>query len=164
VRAATHDFEFICDDNNQFIGINLGWDFCAEHEWGIKKIKQHFGIPLDVKEKDNWGIKSRTITHFPEKDFTFQIIQDYIILLFENHVNRKNYFTSLPEFKKYSQRYELNLNCLTDKDPKYIKEVVTAWNEDSFGIVTTKEHESKMNELFEAFKKKRYCNLFCWKK
>jgi len=37
VRAATHDFEFICDDNKQFIGINLGWDFCAEHEWELRK-------------------------------------------------------------------------------------------------------------------------------
>ena len=27
------------ENNNQFIGISLGYDFTAEHEWGIDRIR-----------------------------------------------------------------------------------------------------------------------------
>lgn len=31
-------------ENGEFYGISLGYDFCAEHEWGIDGIKRKFGM------------------------------------------------------------------------------------------------------------------------
>lgn len=46
------------------VGISLGFDFCAEHEWGIKGIKNRLGIGEPSKE--NMGIKARKSTLVPE--------------------------------------------------------------------------------------------------
>jgi hypothetical protein len=57
MRRASSNVHFIIDDNKNFFGVSLGYDFTAEHEWGISRMKRYFGI--DSKEM---GIKSRTIT------------------------------------------------------------------------------------------------------
>lgn len=44
MRKAHNDVDFIFDDNKALIGVCLGYDYCAEHEWGIKGIKQALGI------------------------------------------------------------------------------------------------------------------------
>ena len=54
----------IIEENGIFYGISLGWDFCAEHEWGIKGLKRILGI-----NSDNLGIKGRTITKNDEVIF-----------------------------------------------------------------------------------------------
>ena len=45
------------NDIGELIGVGLGSDFCAEHEWGIKKLKNRFKID-DTKD----GIEKRAIT------------------------------------------------------------------------------------------------------
>lgn len=72
--------ELIKDDNDQLLGINLGADYCAEHEWGIDGIKNSFGVDVDKSEKPfaKWwqsilsivkqpkmGIDKRAITKCP---------------------------------------------------------------------------------------------------
>jgi hypothetical protein len=47
--------------NGKEIGIYLGADFCAEHEWGIKKLKSTFGIGETKKP----GVPRRMITKVP---------------------------------------------------------------------------------------------------
>ena len=76
-----YNSELIKDEQGQLLGFNLGADYCAEHEWGIDKIKRCFGIDVDSGERPfaNWwekillvttksalGIDKRLITKCPE--------------------------------------------------------------------------------------------------
>lgn len=45
------------DDSGQLVALNLGADYCAEHEWGIAPIQKKFGI-----DSSKLGIEGRTIT------------------------------------------------------------------------------------------------------
>lgn len=63
MRKAYKDFGII-EENGVFYGISLGWDFCAEHEWGIKDLKILLGIN-DTK----LGVDGRAITKNDEVIF-----------------------------------------------------------------------------------------------
>lgn len=39
--------------DDKIVGINLGFDFCAEHEWGTDRLKRGLGIPVK-NIFDNW--------------------------------------------------------------------------------------------------------------
>lgn len=44
MRLAFQGTKFVFDEENTLIGVNLGYDFCAEHEWGVRGIKRALGI------------------------------------------------------------------------------------------------------------------------
>ena len=73
MRRAVNDYYFIIDED-EFIGVSLGYDFTSEHEWGIKDMKRIFGTPESSKK--NLGIKSRTITKCP-KELVYKEDGDY---------------------------------------------------------------------------------------
>jgi len=54
-----YDSEFLTSDNGEIVGINFGADHCAEHEWGIKGIKQSFKLN---DEETIFGINKRSVT------------------------------------------------------------------------------------------------------
>lgn len=71
----------VSEDKKTVIGVVLGGDFCAEHEWGIEDVKTAFGIPENKTysrgpmawwksilgiDKPVFGIEKRTITKLPE--------------------------------------------------------------------------------------------------
>ena len=58
------DNGFLYDtDGTTLTGVNLGADYCSEHEWGIKGIQASFGIELADDKK--LGLEKRTITTLP---------------------------------------------------------------------------------------------------
>lgn len=42
MRKGTKDRKWLIDEDGTFFGACLGWDFCAEHEWGIADIRSAF--------------------------------------------------------------------------------------------------------------------------
>jgi len=44
MKKAYHYTTWRLNDDNLFCGVNLGYDFCAEHEMGISGIREAFGI------------------------------------------------------------------------------------------------------------------------
>jgi len=44
MKPTYKDCGLIRDEQENLIGVNLGWDFTAEHEWGIATIKRMLGI------------------------------------------------------------------------------------------------------------------------
>jgi hypothetical protein len=126
-------------DNNfleidgKIIGINLGADYCSEHEWGIKELKRQLGIPGIEKFL---GIKGRTTTLFPENQFFFDKGKTHTCLTFE-----KNYIRPHIGWKNYE----------LDNKPK---KLATAWDEGTFGIVVENTHQKVLEEIYEAFKRK----------
>ena len=132
---------FIKNESGEFIGVNLSSDFCAEHEWGIDRIKEALGIPSKrdiVKEgiKEKFGIKGRTVTIFDEKMFFFEKGEKYICLTFEPYVYRE----------KLGWK-----NRALESHPK---KLATAWNDSSFGVVVDNQYQEFLVELYEAFKRK----------
>lgn len=47
----------ILDEDGVFYGVSLGYDFCAEHEWGIDGITRKFGL-----DKKAMGVDARKMT------------------------------------------------------------------------------------------------------
>ncbi len=123
--------------NGDLIGISLGADFTAEHEWGIKGIKSGFGISLDDKI---FGIARRLISKVPVEKIYFKETGTKSILIFHN----SRWFAD--DLKK------------TDKHPMidrelrpYRDDLGTAWDETSFGIyVKDKKGKQYLKELYKT--------------
>jgi hypothetical protein len=118
--------------SDKYVGINLGADYCSEHEWGIKGIKQTLGIP---DPGIIHGIKGRTVTIFPQDKMFYDSRKTHTCLTMERNHHRLLGW----------ENYEL------DQNPK---ELATAWDENTFGIVVSNTYKDKLLLLKEAFEKK----------
>ncbi|MFW6246851.1 MAG: hypothetical protein ACOC22_01600 [bacterium] len=160
MRKASDNFKILTNDN-QIVGISLGYDYCAEHEWGIKGIKNRFGIPEGTKK--NMGIKSRTTTKYED------------VLVFKEETYKKKKFAVLytksyfdDEIPYDLQRYKEDILWNVEWDEKKNKKpedrkdaLITAWDEGSFGIGVMGEEEVQgLKNLYEAFLNKNVVIAF----
>jgi hypothetical protein len=119
------------------IGINLGSDYCSEHERGIEDIYQSFGCVRS--DPDILGIESRLIRKIPN-NFSY----------FKNKFKNRNYHHLI------LSRYSIT-NFDSFNPVGYLpKELVTAWSYNSFGISVykNKDYKNYLEELYESFLKK----------
>lgn len=127
------------EKENELIGVSLGYDFCAEHEWGIKEIKENFGISA----KDKIGIDARSITKgsviFKEKDGLGLIRGCDSFAARYHKLDDRSFDECIPHDLKY-----------LDKD----KEVHTAWCDNDFCVIGPVED---IREIANAFEKKNIC-------
>lgn len=160
MRKASQDNGLIVI-NDKFIGIALGYDYCAEHEWGIADLKRLCGMP--EASKKNMGVKNRTITKCPP--FVFKE---------ETHKNKK--FAILYTGRAWDDKESMEKylphdfkNWIDDLlwNEKWNKEhpdtrgdkdnISTAWDGGSFGVAVVGDKEVEyLKELKEAIEK---CNL-----
>ncbi len=159
MRKASQNYGIIVDDD-KFIGFALGYDYCAEHEWGIEDLKRICGIPEGSKK--NMGIKCRTITKVP--NFSFRE---------ETHKKKKfgvlytGYkYNTQEETDKYIPRdlehYKDNLifhEKWNNEHPNPNREVndniTTAWDGGSFGVAVMGDKEVEyLKELKTAIENK----------
>lgn len=137
MRAAFNDKEIVYDEDT-FVGLMLGYDYCAEHEWGIKGIRQAFGM-----NEKGLGIKSRQITKSPvmmRGEFTNRGKKLYYIT--------SNVCSWCPEDeleKKTIESLKFSLNLFGDH------EFYSAWDENHFGFAV--KEKSLIDQLWEAFEK-----------
>ena len=148
MRNGSHD-ALILEHDGEFIGVNLGWDFTAEHEWGIKDLTRAFGIVgtsrnkglLGIGAKDVVGVEARQVNDIPKR----------LSLII------KGDFTYLTYLDTWDDKY-----ALTDETPKKEldriigsygdRELVTAWDGKSFGVrVSGKETRKNLKVLYDAF-------------
>ena len=104
----------------QIIGINLGYDFCAEHERGIGSIKETFGIPGVTGDKV--GADARTVTRVPDELKFFENLGGYAYLLLTPA------FRYLEESEFTAEQFDKLLEVRRDE------EFSTAWDDRGFGI------------------------------
>lgn len=135
MRKAYNNVHIIKDDK-AFYGVSLGYDFCAEHEWGIRKMKDKFGI-----DSTKMGIDGRTITKGD--------------IMFMNDGNICVLTSKKPWFRWEKPKENITINDLLPYDLQHLsKDFETAWNENDFCIVTKNEDDFKhLEELRDAFKK-----------
>lgn len=128
--------------DGKFIGVGLGADFTAEHEWGIKDLKNHFGVIIGVeslaqpilRDDKTLGIKRRIINEIPE-NLCFKE-KDGLLAIFCDWWYSK-------EDKDIFDHSELRMH----KDQK----LCAAWDEKSFALVARKSEEQYMKTLWDAF-------------
>lgn len=161
MRKASADYSILLIDD-KFVGFSLGHDYCAEHEWGIKGIKEICGIPESSKK--TMGIISRTITKCP-----MLIFKEEVTTLKKKNLHGAMLFTgyryrSPIENEKYVPRdlegYAENIHFNIEWDKEHPSEyrepkdpIITAWDGESFGIAVIGDKEIEyLKELHEAFK------------
>jgi len=117
----------------ELVGINLGSNFCAEHEYGIQPIQETLGIPTITRKA---GVKARQITKFKAENFIYKINGYYSYLIFQIWPfggDKMVHFTELMP----------NPN-----------EISTAWSSTDFGLVAPKPYKDFVKELWCAFQEK----------
>lgn len=110
-------------DEGPLIGINLGWDFAAEHEWGIDGIRAAFGITGASKERA--GVDARLVTVVPKGLRFIGDVGGYAYLAFHDFI-----FDDLETDKEAADFIDHALRV-----SKYDNvDLMTGWSENSFAI------------------------------
>ena len=159
MRRASQDNGLIVDEG-KFIGVALGYDYCAEHEWGISDLKRLCGMPDATKQ--NAGIKNRTITKVPPLMFKEETHkkQKFAILFtgrawdnaesIEKYLPHdfKNWIEDLIRNEKWNKEHP---DTRGDKD-----NIITAWDGSGFGVAVMGDKEVEyLKELKTAIEEKR---------
>ena len=147
------------DDQLNIIAINLGADYCAEHEWGIDGIKRRFGITpqksgilSQLIGSDKIGIDARTITQSPDSLVQFDTkVETYI----DRKKGSKHLFGlgTLSEYRTSSDpQKEFDHYVKSSHFDPQREEALGFWAESRFMFLT--ESQRDVNEIAEAFKQK----------
>jgi hypothetical protein len=138
------------ENNGEVIGICFGYDFCAEHEWGIKDLREAFGIS-DVRksflgrETRVCGPAARQVTVDP-KGLTFR----------ENGTEAFLVFSPRSSWQTDSD-YEDMISRCADRHLSFRREgnLVCAWSGKDFGIqVRGKQDVEALRNLSGALHRK----------
>jgi hypothetical protein len=139
------------DEPNRFIGVNLGADYCAEHEWGIKRINYFF-------QRDKANFKISKPVGKDDEHLIFVRSKKNVIgaLVFENDGINKIKFQTLKDLdgeSSVSNFKKVIGQCYHDLFMYDKKNCFTAWDDGSFGIVINGfEEVEHLRDLYEAFK------------
>ena len=135
MRRGTQDVCTYTDDDGNFVGICCGWDYTAEHEWGIKGIQRQLGIRWE--EEGLFGLDRRKINN-PPPNLSLTKVGDTTYLV----CHSDNWDGSLCSHDKE----ELKIYDFEGAKPN-----AGAWDADAWGFATTvPEVAEQLKELAEA--------------
>lgn len=157
------------EEGGDFIGINLGADYCSEHEWGIGDLQRDFGIrtesrrpfekqkPLIGLPKPLFGIERRLITQVPQgltlTEHTIQPVRAWDSREKGEPAPCQAWYLEYRPRAAGELPTEINHVLL----PITEWETVTcAWSERDFGIVAAFDEYDELGhiqELWEAFQR-----------
>ncbi len=165
MRLGNQDNGLFCDNDGKFIGVSLGHDYCAEHEWGHKELKRNFGIP-DLNGK-TLGVKSRSITKCIKNliflEHTYKRKKFAILYTGSDWRTKEECEANLPHYLKnykkdidWRMEFEAKRQAKSpDKEREEKDPILTAWDGGSFGIgVMGKENVEYLRELYQALQNK----------
>jgi hypothetical protein len=135
---------WIINKKDELVGINLGADYCAEHEFGISYLKTILGI----NDREPEGITSRQIT----------VCDSSNLFYFSDKASKKKTGKSyLLIDKSYMiQDYSNMKNIPQDLITKSLTDLTSAWDKSSFGLIArTKEDRLKLETLYNAIINKK---------
>jgi len=144
MRTAFNDKAVVCNEKKEFCGVILGYDYCSEHEWGIKDIRRKYQM-----DDDAIGINKRKIQN-AHKDLNMGSItigerekrKTYYYLTSFQHT----YGTPEENVKHTRETVKRCLNSYGDS------EIHSAWDEGDF-VFALKE-KKLVDEMWEAFQRK----------
>jgi hypothetical protein len=134
MRRGTQDVVTWEGKKGEFLGICCGWDFTAEHEWGIKGLYRNFGIPFENKKL--FGVDRRKVSKTPPQ-LVLCDVGDTRYLISRDRVSE-----TCADKPGPNEESELRI---------YRGEEAGAWDENSWAFATndaeTKEH---LQQLYQA--------------
>lgn len=143
MKPCYKNVEWLIDENGNMFGINLGWDFVAEHGGNPRGIMRKFGVPL---KEDVFGIEKRIITQLPG-GLTLKKTENkekkMVYVLYYHFLNSEERYE-----EHYKNKLPWGLSIYGEKD------LSTAWYGDGFGIAVRKNHKKYLEEIYEAFQRK----------
>lgn len=125
----------ILEEDGKFVGINLGADFCAEHEFGIAPLERMLGL-----DKNQLGIDGHRISWDSAQNHVFTGSWRYGkegwygLMICTNAPTRK-----LKEYLPQPYAFSKDEMCM-------------AWDDRSLGIVVHKDKKELIDRLLEAMK------------
>jgi hypothetical protein len=143
-------------EDGTLLGINLGADYCSEHEWGIERLRSDYGMN-DAAD----GIARRQVTRVPADHILF----DTINLKQTDYTSRKTSRSKWHGLLSFAYPLPVALG----NDPKLSDDVVQrcelnpygddaitgAWDERSFGFLV--KDESVTAEIYSAIQRHDLC-------
>jgi hypothetical protein len=140
MRTATHDQAVVNNGNNELCGVILGYDYCAEHEWGIKDIRRKYQM-----DDGAIGIDKRKIREVHKNlnmgSMTIDKKTYYYLTSFQH-----TYGTAEENMKQTREVLKRNLSIYGDKD------IYSAWDEGDFAFAT--KDKKLIDEMWDAFQRK----------
>ena len=151
-----HKGQIIIEDS-QLIGINLGADYVAEHEWGIKELRRDFGITEEYV-KDKLGFEATKIQTISKKFGLFEGKNKsngagYGRYYESDKNDATNFFYN--ENKKFNT-YEKALKEMEYKlfNSRQPEEIAGCWDGSSFAFLMVDKHKKYYDDLIKAFENK----------
>jgi hypothetical protein len=142
---STYDGSILKSEDRRFIGVSLGSDSCAEHEWGISRLSKVFGIPAS---ETVFGVGRRKVTSFPK-------LLQFVTVKHKTREGRKQ--KTLTYKGIFCPKY-------SDEKPTidWIGEsgLYTAWDGESFCVLSSIPEEQEM--LFELYEQIQEGNVVMW--
>jgi len=132
MRFGYKDAELLYVDD-LFVGVSLGWDHCAEHEWGIQDLKRDFGIPHAPTRKV-CGFASRKVSRVSE-NLTLFTVKGTEYLIYSPYEPRQDVPHTFTEHSYKEDTFK------------------GAWGSQDFGASSTSK-KGELKELFQAFQEK----------
>lgn len=162
MKPALRDTTLVFDETTKkFMGVNLGWDYTAEHEWGINGIKQAFGITDIIQPKRKglfnkstklYGLDRLAIHTIPENFIMFDVVhskQKYTVLTYM--FNKQNLIFNDSGTLKSSEfnKFPFPLWLFDSKK----QNAIAAWDYNYFAVCTKFDNKKYLQELYDAFMK-----------
>lgn len=119
--------KWLLTDDHKLAGISLGSDFCSEHEWGNKEMREHFGL-----DETQDGLARRIMRRVPPHGYLYEKTKKYAAIVFQDdrgYGRTSKQWLSSSELSQYGQ-----------------EPLVCAWDEESFGIVAFGSADRKLTE------------------
>ncbi len=157
-----HKGQIIVDDST-LIGINLGADYVAEHEWGIKDLRRDFGITEEYV-KGKVGFETTKIQKMSKRFGLFTGKNNSHGAGYGRYSESdKNevatfFYKEEKEFNPYGgtlKEMESRLfreNTFRPNDPPL--EVIGSWDGSSFAFLMIEKHKKHYDDLIQAFEDK----------
>jgi hypothetical protein len=133
--------------NDNLIGVNLSADYCAEHEIGIKGLRQM----LKLGRKDGRGFDKSII-----QDSSCMFTLEYNISLHGKGKPKKSTYLALYAMEGYHKEYLMKPEAGIDGElrPHGDTDLCGAWSDRDLGVIVRKgtPGEKHLQEIYEACK------------
>lgn len=124
-------------DENNIIGVNLGSDYCAEHEFGVERLRNTLGV---TENENVMGIERRRVGDFQPECLFFHKTKDKAVLLVDD-----DYY--LARIKKDIEEGKHLEKVISDELRSYGEEDLhTAWSREDLGILVKRPKNIKRLE------------------
>jgi len=144
---------FLLGDDKKVVAIDLSSDFCAEHEWGIERLRSSFGMPKATR--DLCGLDARIIKIYNPDDFFYYEGKKNSIFVWSDNSWPDRRKSTQDAIAKGIDKGETPFSELYLSKWQKDQAVATAWSDGDFGIlVNNSEHLEKIKDIKEAFEKK----------